>query len=127
MPLNAPSRSAALPGALRNGAPFKDWILPAGLTRVRQKLGKSDDADRQMVKILTAVLTGGLPAVEAACGEALDDGVHSADVILNILVRDLTSGNFLDHQRNGVLVGGTDTGSEAQAPLVRAPRRTILR
>ena len=28
-----------------------------------------------------------MPAVEAACGEALRDGVHSADVILNILAR----------------------------------------
>jgi len=78
---------ARKPGALRNGAPFKDWVLPAGLTGVRQKLGKSDDADRQMVKILTTVLTDGLPAVEAACGEALDSGVHSADVVLNILAR----------------------------------------
>jgi hypothetical protein len=33
------------------------------------------------------VLTAGLPAVEAACAEALKDGVHSADVILNILAR----------------------------------------
>ena len=40
-----------------------------------------------MVDILTAVLTDGLPAVEAACSEALDHGVHSADVILNILAR----------------------------------------
>ena len=29
----------------------------------------------------------GLPAVEAACAEALREGVHSADVILNILAR----------------------------------------
>jgi hypothetical protein len=43
--------------------------------------------DRQMVKVLAAVLTDGLAAVEAACGEALGDGVHSADVILNILAR----------------------------------------
>ncbi len=47
----------------------------------------SDDGDRQMVEILAAVLTDGLPAVEAACAEALDQGVHSADVILNILAR----------------------------------------
>jgi hypothetical protein len=40
-----------------------------------------------MVKILSAVLTDGLPAVEAACAEALAAGVHSADVILNILAR----------------------------------------
>jgi transposase len=75
------------PGALRNGAPFKDWPLPASLERVRRKLKGSDDGDRQMVKILSAVLSDGLVAVEAACNEALAGGVHSADVILNILAR----------------------------------------
>jgi hypothetical protein len=33
------------------------------------------------------ILTDGLPAVEGACAEALENGVHSADVILNILAR----------------------------------------
>jgi transposase len=78
---------ARKPGALRNGAPFKDWVLPAALERVRRRLAGSDDGDRQMVGILTAVLMDGLPAVEAACAEALREGVHSADVILNILAR----------------------------------------
>ena len=78
---------ARKPGALRNGAPFKDWVLPASLDRVRRKLAGADDGDRQMVDILTAVLSDGLPAVEAACAEALRENVHSADVILNILAR----------------------------------------
>jgi transposase len=78
---------ARKPGALRNGAPFKDWVLPASLERVRRKLKGSDDGDRQMVKILTAVLTDGLVTVEAACAEALDAGIASADVILNALAR----------------------------------------
>jgi hypothetical protein len=78
---------ARKPGALRNGAPFKDWVLPAALERVRRKLRAARDGDRQMVEILGAVLTDGLPAVEAACAEALKEGVHSADVILNILAR----------------------------------------
>jgi transposase len=78
---------ARKPGALRNGAPFKDWVLPANLERVRQKLAAVDDGARQMVEILTAVLSDGLPAVEAACNEALREGVHSAAVILNILAR----------------------------------------
>jgi hypothetical protein len=78
---------ARKPGALRNGAPFKDWPLPANLGLVRRKLKGSDDGDRQMVKILSAVLSDGLAAVEAACAEALADGVHSADVVLNILSR----------------------------------------
>ena len=60
---------ARKPGALRNGAPFKDWSLPISLERTRRKLKGSDDGDRQMVKILSAVLTDGLPAVEAACAE----------------------------------------------------------
>ena len=78
---------ARKPGALRNGAPFKDWPLPASLERVRRKLRGFDDGDRQMVKILSAVLSDGLAAVEAACAEALAGGVHSADIVLNILSR----------------------------------------
>lgn len=78
---------ARKPGALRNGAPFKNWVLPAGLERVRRKLTGAADGDRQFVDVLTAVLSDGLPAVEAACQEALGQGVHSADVILNILAR----------------------------------------
>jgi transposase len=78
---------ARKPGALRNGAPFKDWVLPAGLERVRRKLAGTAAGDRQMVSILTAVLSDGLTAVEAACQEALREGVHSADVVLNILAR----------------------------------------
>ena len=75
------------PGALRNGAPFKNWLLPSSLDHVRRKLRGSDDGDRQMVAILAAVLSNGLPAVEAACAEALSQGVHSSSVILNILAR----------------------------------------
>jgi transposase len=78
---------ARKPGALRNGAPFKDWVLPAAMERVRRKLACAADGNRQMVDILTTVLTDGLPAVDAACAEALAHGVHSADVILNILAR----------------------------------------
>jgi len=33
------------------------------------------------------VLTDGLLAVEAACLQALSEGVHSADVVINILAR----------------------------------------
>ena len=78
---------ARKPGAMRNGAPFKDWVLPGALGRVRQKLGSVPDGDRQMVKILSAVLTDGIPAVEAACTEALEAGLCSSDVVLNALSR----------------------------------------
>src|SRR3546814_18592612 len=40
-----------------------------------------------MVDILAAVPSDGLPAVEAACAEAVREGVHSAGVVINILAR----------------------------------------
>lgn len=40
-----------------------------------------------MVDILSAVLSNGLEAVDAACAEALSNGIHSAGVVLNILAR----------------------------------------
>ncbi len=75
------------PRALRDGAPFKDWDLPPDLERIRRKLRAASDGDRRMVQILAAAIDDGLEAVEAACAEALADGVHSADVVLNILAR----------------------------------------
>jgi hypothetical protein len=78
---------ARKPGAWRNGAPFKDWVLPGALERVRRRLAQVDDGARQMVEILSEVAADGIGAVEAACAEALGEGVCSADVILNILAR----------------------------------------
>lgn len=63
------------PGALRDGAPFKDWVLPASLERIRRKLAGAEDGGRQIVDILTAVLSDGLPAVEATCTEAFGEGI----------------------------------------------------
>jgi transposase len=78
---------ARKPGALRNGAPFKDWPLPGALDKVRRLLTGTNDGDRQMVKVLAAVLTDGLAAVDAACAETLAVGIAHADVILNALAR----------------------------------------
>jgi hypothetical protein len=78
---------ARKPGALRNGAPFQNWELPPALARLRRKLGSGDEADRRFVRVLAAVLTDGLEAVEAAIREALEVGAPSDDVILNILAR----------------------------------------
>jgi hypothetical protein len=75
------------PGALRNGAPFKDWDLPPALAQVRAKLKVYPDGERQFVKVLGAVLDHGLAAVEAACEEALEAGIASGDVILTVLAR----------------------------------------
>jgi transposase len=78
---------ARKPGALRNGAPFQDWSLPPALAQLRTALGRGDEADRRFVRVLARVLEDGLDAVEAAISEALDAGVTSDEVILNILAR----------------------------------------
>lgn len=75
------------PGALRNGAPFKEWDLPRSIRRVQRALEQHPGGDRQMVDILSAVLTDGLEAVEAACVEALTNKAPCAGVVLNILAR----------------------------------------
>ena len=85
-----PHRIPALarePGALRNGAPFKEREPPPVLRRVRRGPGRVPDGDRQMVDIPGAAPTDGPDAVEDACAEARGEGVHSAAVILNVLAR----------------------------------------
>ena len=78
---------ARKPGALRNGAPFVDWSLPPALTRLRRRLGASDEGDRRFVRVLACVQDDGLEAVEGAVIEALEGGAASDEVILNILAR----------------------------------------
>ena len=114
---------ARKPGALRNGAPFKDWVLPASLDKIRRKLSGSNDGDRQMVKILAAVLTDGLPAVEAACGQALAEGVHSADVVLNILARRREPPAARDDRHAGV-AGAAPAAGRQLRPL-RQPQEPL--
>jgi hypothetical protein len=78
---------ARKPGALRNGAPFRDWEPSPMLAAVRHKLGKSNDADRQFVEILMAAREFSLEAVEAACAGALAAGTCTSAVIVNLLAR----------------------------------------
>ncbi|CAH1669355.1 transposase [Hyphomicrobiales bacterium] len=75
------------PGGLRNGAPFKDWDLPAPLTAVREKLQRHADGDRQFMKILGRVAEDGIAAVAEACSEAFAAGIPSGDVVIAILAR----------------------------------------
>ena len=75
------------PGALRNGAPFKDWDLPRSIHRTWQRLKHYPDWDRQLVDILACVPGYGLDAVADACNEALSNGSVSRDVIINLLAR----------------------------------------
>ena len=68
--------------ALTNGAPFRNWQPPGALGRIRSKLSRRADGDRQFVAILSAIPKESLGAVEAACAAALEaDDCTSAGVI----------------------------------------------
>ena len=75
------------PGALRNGAPFKDWNLPAAMTRLRERLARHPDGDRQFVEVLSMVALYGLDAVAEACAVALNEQVATSAHVVNLLHR----------------------------------------
>lgn len=75
------------PGALRNGAPFKQWELPESIEEIRTILETRTDGDRQFVSILSVVVRYGLESVATACAQAIADKTVSSDVVLNILSR----------------------------------------
>jgi len=75
------------PGALRNGAPFKEWDLTAGLSKVRTRLSRYQGGDREFVDILLAVQQHGMDIVEQACKKSLAEGTVRGEVILNTIAR----------------------------------------
>lgn len=74
------------PGALRNGAPFKDWNLPAPVQRLRDCLLKRPGGDREFVSILCAAQQD-LDSIVVACDLALQQKTPSAAMVLNLLHR----------------------------------------
>jgi len=78
---------ARKPGALRNGAPCKGLALPPAMAKLQGRLARLPDGDRQVVALLVAAHEHGLDAIEAACRTALEEGLRSADAVLNILSR----------------------------------------
>jgi transposase len=78
---------ATKPGALRNGAPFKDWPLPSAILELRERVLTKPGGDRQFVTVLNAIRADGLEAVSVACELALEAGTPTADYVLNALNR----------------------------------------
>jgi transposase len=75
------------PGALRNGAPFQDWELPAPIQTVWRILKERPGGDREFVQLLNAIRTHGCEPVAHAAREALALGAVSFDVVFNLLSR----------------------------------------
>jgi transposase len=75
------------PGALRNGAPFQNWPLPASLQQVQRHLLQHLGGDREFVDILRAARQHGLEIVEEVCRTAIAQGTTQGEVILNLVSR----------------------------------------
>lgn len=75
------------PGALRHGAPFKDWALPEAIEKVRTQLQRQGQGDRDFVAILLLSREAGLETLNTACTLVLESPVVNASVIQNQIQR----------------------------------------
>lgn len=78
------------PGALRHGAPFRQWELPASIGVVRDRLLKQDKGDRAFVELLLMARDlgdSGLETLEVACDLTLQTGAMTAAIVLNEMPR----------------------------------------
>ena len=73
------------PGALRNGAPFRE--MPEPLLELQRQLLKHPGGDRVMAQVLLAVNLHGLEEVLVATELALQAGRVSAEHVLNVIAR----------------------------------------
>jgi transposase len=75
------------PGALRHGAPFQDWDLPAAIRLVRDCILKHPKGDRAFVELLVLAREVGLDVLEVACELSLEAGVITGPVVMNAMRR----------------------------------------
>ncbi len=73
------------PGALRDGAPFKNWDLPTALSKIRITLEKYPGGEKEFIKLLLQVSSYGLQKVNEGCVYALERGIGNVDFIIDYL------------------------------------------
>jgi transposase len=71
------------PGALRNGAPFKQLELPDAVKKIQHKQSKYSDGDKRFIQLLLKANKYGLDKLEKACCLALNQGMSNADWIID--------------------------------------------
>lgn len=75
------------PGALRNGAPFREWHLSQSIQRVRDLVLKQGHGDRAFVEMLLLARETGLETLEVACDLALEEPAVTASAVMNTMRR----------------------------------------
>lgn len=71
------------PGALRHGAPFREWELPAAIRVVRDRLLRHPKGDKAFVEARLLAREAGFDRLEVACELTLKSGVVTGPVLLN--------------------------------------------
>jgi transposase len=75
------------PGALRNGAPFKEWELPRAMQCIQTRYLKRPGGDREFVELLLMAQQHNLDTINKACELALTEGTGQLATIVNIVHR----------------------------------------
>ncbi len=75
------------PGALRDGAPFQAWELPAALEAVKAQYLARKDGGRDFVELLLLMLEHGVETVDVACDLAMEQNTLHLPAIVNLIHR----------------------------------------
>ena len=75
------------PGALRNGAPFQQWQLPAAVETLKQQYLKRSRGDKDFVQLLLLIQKHGMDTVVTACELALEQQTTQLSTIVNLIHR----------------------------------------
>jgi hypothetical protein len=73
------------PGALRDGAPFIAWELPASMNQIRALYRDIKGGDRDFVDLLLMVIEHDIETIEMACALALEDKTTHLPAITNLI------------------------------------------
>ena len=75
------------PGAIRDGAPFKDWQLPESVQQIKKAYLKRKAGDRDFVELLQHIQTYGIELVSVACELSLEHKVTQHAALTNLIYR----------------------------------------
>ena len=73
------------PGALRDGAPFIEWQLPAAMNKIKVRYMDTKGGDRDFVELLMMAQEHGIETVEIACDLAVEQKTIRLSAITNLI------------------------------------------
>jgi len=75
------------PGALRDGAPFKQWKLPDAINVIKALYLNRHNGDKDFVELLQLIQTHGIETVTLTCELAIEEKTTHLPAIINLINR----------------------------------------